>query len=127
MTIFLLLGFHGKCKRHGLERYVGFDGHEAQRIWEWGRDQTKFWLWGKVLIYKNSNLQEEYFSLFQVRHFYKKLYFNPGLFFDGDGVIEDLDDKSGDIGVDDSNTEDYIDRSVMSFEESVQEAMRYTT
>lgn len=72
-------------------------------------------------------MQEEYFSLFQVRHFYKKLYFNPGLFFDGDGVIEDLDDKSGDIGVDDSNTEDYIDRSVMSFEESVQEAMRYTT
>ena len=42
-------------------------------------------------------------------------------------MIEDLDDKSGDIGVDDSNTEDYIDRSVMSFEESVQEAMRYTT
>jgi len=60
---------------------------------------------------------------YEVRHFYKKLYFNPGLFFDGDGVIEDLDDKSGDIGVDDSNTEDYIDRSVMSFEESVQEAM----
>ena len=72
-------------------------------------------------------MQEEYFSLFQVRHFYKKLYFNPGLFFDGGGVIEDLDDKSGDIGVDDSNTEDYIDRSVMSFEESVQEALRYTT